>query len=182
MSSTRALEDLVIDAMYLNLLGGRFNQQSQTLSVDWVVGRDVHLETEPGSEPLADGIITLGSVKAQLETWCTTAKSLLDDVEGQINVAQRDSRLARDRHQVYIQHRNALYTTRLNEASGSHQQQHHRENAKENARGTGEEPHHSMVASSNPTKGATLTATDQAPSSTSPPAPSPGDMLPKGRK
>lgn len=39
--SVRDLEDLIIDAMYNNVLGGKLNQERGTLSVDWVIGRDV---------------------------------------------------------------------------------------------------------------------------------------------
>ena len=37
----RDLEDLIIDAMYNNVLGGKLNQERGTLSVDWVIGRDI---------------------------------------------------------------------------------------------------------------------------------------------
>ena len=37
----RDLEDLVIDAMYANIIGGKLNQERGILSVDWVIGRDV---------------------------------------------------------------------------------------------------------------------------------------------
>lgn len=49
VSSVRDLEDLIIDAMYNNVLGGKLNQESGTLSVDWVIGRDV-ARTGPSME------------------------------------------------------------------------------------------------------------------------------------
>lgn len=56
MTSTRELENLIIDAIYAGLLGGKMHQQEQTLHIDWVTGRDVR------QEQIAD-------VKLRLETW-----------------------------------------------------------------------------------------------------------------
>lgn len=40
-SAIRALEDVVIDAIYAGLLSGRLDQQKARFHVDWVIGRDV---------------------------------------------------------------------------------------------------------------------------------------------
>lgn len=41
MTSIRQLEDLIIEALYSDLLKARINQKRQVLEVDSVVGRDV---------------------------------------------------------------------------------------------------------------------------------------------
>jgi COP9 signalosome complex subunit 7 len=56
LSSIRDLEDLIIDAIYLNLIRGRLDQKEQRLEVEYTMGRD-----------LAPGRI--GEVLAALQDW-----------------------------------------------------------------------------------------------------------------
>jgi COP9 signalosome complex subunit 7 len=58
VSSVRDLEDLIIDAMYSSLLGGKLDQKEGVLSVDWVVGRDVNREDQ-----------SLTELQNKLESW-----------------------------------------------------------------------------------------------------------------
>lgn len=41
MPSIRALEDLIIDAIYLDILRGRLDQKAQQLEVEYTMGRDL---------------------------------------------------------------------------------------------------------------------------------------------
>lgn len=41
LNSVRALEDLVIEAIYAGLIQGRLDQRLQRLEVEWTLGRDV---------------------------------------------------------------------------------------------------------------------------------------------
>ena len=56
VSSVRELEDLVIDAMYAGLLGGRMDHQAGTLHVEWMAGRDI-----------SKGEVEI--LKSQLDNW-----------------------------------------------------------------------------------------------------------------
>lgn len=44
IESIRELEDLIIDAIYLNILRGKLDQKEQQLEVEYTMGRDL----EPG--------------------------------------------------------------------------------------------------------------------------------------
>jgi COP9 signalosome complex subunit 7 len=44
MSNIRELEDLIIDAIYLDILRGKLDQMEQQLEVEYTMGRDL----EPG--------------------------------------------------------------------------------------------------------------------------------------
>jgi COP9 signalosome complex subunit 7 len=55
----RALEDLIIDAIYAGIISGRMDQVNGRFSVDWVVGRDLDVG---GSE--------LRDLGMRLENWC----------------------------------------------------------------------------------------------------------------
>ena len=41
MPTIRELEDLIIDGIYLDLIGGKLDQKYQQLEVEYVLGRDV---------------------------------------------------------------------------------------------------------------------------------------------
>jgi COP9 signalosome complex subunit 7 len=56
--SVRALEDLIIDAIYAGIISGRMDQVNGRFSVDWVVGRDLDVG---GSE--------LRDLGMRLENW-----------------------------------------------------------------------------------------------------------------
>lgn len=68
MSSTRALEDLLIEAIYSDLLVGKINQKQQVLEVDSVVGRDVRpVSSSSGGAKSIEGMMAaLGDWYAQV--------------------------------------------------------------------------------------------------------------------
>lgn len=57
MPTVRELEDLVIDAIYMDMLRGKLDQKEEQLEVEYTMGRDL----EPGR---------LESVLAALKNWC----------------------------------------------------------------------------------------------------------------
>lgn len=79
LSSVRKLEDLIIEALYSDLLKARINQKRQVLEVDSVVGRDVKTPSSStvqiGPEKTVDGLIQslslwherVGSTLAELD-------------------------------------------------------------------------------------------------------------------
>jgi len=60
ISNVRELEDLIIDAIYLDLLKGKLDQKEEQLEVSYTMGRDL----EPGK---------LEQILAALKDWCVNA-------------------------------------------------------------------------------------------------------------
>jgi len=59
MPAIRELEDLIIDAIYLDILRGKLDQKEQQLEIEYTMGRDL----EPGK---------LEHVLAALQNWWVT--------------------------------------------------------------------------------------------------------------
>ncbi|KAI5455251.1 hypothetical protein NCC49_000067 [Naganishia albida] len=68
--SIRALEDLIIDAIYAGIISGRMDQVNERFSVDWVLGRDLSV----GGSELRD----LGK---RLDNWCEMTENLLSSLD-----------------------------------------------------------------------------------------------------
>ncbi|KAI0344046.1 hypothetical protein BDW22DRAFT_1355330 [Trametopsis cervina] len=74
VSTIRELEDLIIDAIYLEVIRGKLDQKEQQFKVEYTMGRDL----EPGK---------VESILAALQNWATTTSSVLatlDEKLGQI--------------------------------------------------------------------------------------------------
>ena len=63
MPNVRELEDLIIDAIYLDILRGKLDQKEVQLEVEYTMGRDL----EPGK---------LEQVLFALQSWCVARLSL----------------------------------------------------------------------------------------------------------
>lgn len=57
MTNVRELEDLIIDAIYLDILRGKLDQKEEQLEVEYTMGRDL----EPGK---------LEDLLSALKDWC----------------------------------------------------------------------------------------------------------------
>ncbi|KAJ8518933.1 hypothetical protein ONZ45_g4064 [Pleurotus djamor] len=76
MPSVRELEDLIIDAIYLDILRGKLDQKEEQLEVEYTMGRDL----EPGK---------LESVLAALQDWHATTAAVLTTLDEKIaDIAQ----------------------------------------------------------------------------------------------
>jgi COP9 signalosome complex subunit 7 len=67
MPSIRELEDLIIDAIYLDILRGKLDQKEQQLEVEYTMGRDL----EPGKiesilTALNDWFVSIASMDTEL--------------------------------------------------------------------------------------------------------------------
>lgn len=62
MPTIRDLEDLIIDAIYLDILRGKLDQKEQQLEIEYTMGRDL----EPGK---------IEDVLATLKNWCVFTSS-----------------------------------------------------------------------------------------------------------
>jgi len=76
VDNVRDLEDLIIEAIYSNVVSGELDQHSDYLEVDWTVGRDV------GSNDIDNMIDTL-------QQWCDSCESVLSTVQARIVDANR---------------------------------------------------------------------------------------------
>jgi len=86
VSSVRELEDLIIDAIYLDLLRGKLDQKEEQLEVSYTMGRDL----EPGK---------LEQVLAALNDWAATTSSVLATLDDKINTIAADVAAAKAKEQ-----------------------------------------------------------------------------------
>ncbi|KAJ3506258.1 hypothetical protein NLJ89_g6970 [Agrocybe chaxingu] len=93
ISSVRELEDLIIDAIYLDLLQGKLDQKEEQLEVTYTAGRDL----EPGK---------LEQVLAALKGWATTTSAVLTTLDAKINSIAADTaaqKLNQQEHERILQ-------------------------------------------------------------------------------
>lgn len=76
VNNVRDLEDLIIEAIYSNVVTGELNQESDYLEVDWTVGRDV-------------GPSEIDSMIDTLQQWCDSCENVLSTVQARIVDANR---------------------------------------------------------------------------------------------
>ncbi|XP_054286834.1 COP9 signalosome complex subunit 7b-like [Macrosteles quadrilineatus] len=81
MRNVRDLEDLIIEAIYADVIHGKLDQKNKQLEVDYALGRDTQANT-------------LGCVVATLQEWCDSCEAVLRCVETQINRANTDKNRA----------------------------------------------------------------------------------------
>ncbi|KIJ45181.1 hypothetical protein M422DRAFT_207455 [Sphaerobolus stellatus SS14] len=77
LPSIRALEDVIIDAMYQDIIHGKLDQKQQHFQVEWVMGRDL----APGD---------LQGLLKGLQSWSNTTASLLTQLDTSIASVQSD--------------------------------------------------------------------------------------------
>ncbi|KIY52062.1 hypothetical protein FISHEDRAFT_56288 [Fistulina hepatica ATCC 64428] len=86
MPNVRELEDLIIDAIYLDLLRGKLDQNESQLEVEYIMGRDL----APGS---------LESVLTALQDWASVTTSVLATLDDKIAQVARDAAATRAQRQ-----------------------------------------------------------------------------------
>jgi len=93
ISNVRELEDLIIDAIYLDLLHGKLDQKEEQLEVTYTMGRDL----EPGK---------LEQILAALEDWASMTSAVLANLDGKINSIAADTaatKLNQQEHERILQ-------------------------------------------------------------------------------
>merc|ERR1719354_242863 len=70
ISNQEQLEDIIITAIYQNVIEGRINQQSSGLEIHWCMGRDV-----TNSD--------MNYVLSSLQTWCSNCEKLMKNIAKQ---------------------------------------------------------------------------------------------------
>jgi len=74
ISNVRELEDLIIDSIYANLIGGKLDQKSKHLEVDFTIGRDLR----PNQ---------IDAMLGTLSNWCSEAERLTKIMEDRMKIA-----------------------------------------------------------------------------------------------
>ncbi|KAG7448001.1 uncharacterized protein BT62DRAFT_890931 [Guyanagaster necrorhizus] len=88
MPTVRELEDLIIDAIYLDILRGKLDQKEGQLEVEYTMGRDL----EPGK---------LESVLAALRDWASATSSVLSTLDSKIAQISSETTAAKKRQDEY---------------------------------------------------------------------------------
>ncbi|KAG5636927.1 hypothetical protein H0H81_006360 [Sphagnurus paluster] len=86
MPTIRELEDLIIDAIYLDILRGKLDEKEQQLEVEYTMGRDL----EPGK---------LEELLAALQNWAETTTAVLGTLEAKIQQISRETTAAKQMEQ-----------------------------------------------------------------------------------
>ncbi|XP_071543521.1 COP9 signalosome complex subunit 7b isoform X3 [Panulirus ornatus] len=92
LTSTRELEDLIIEAMYTgkDIIHGKLDQKNGILELDHAIGRDIKSEDLP-------------NIVATLQSWCDTCDTMLSNIDQLITRANSDK-------EKHLKHRNSLET------------------------------------------------------------------------
>ncbi|KAF8642862.1 hypothetical protein AX16_009368 [Volvariella volvacea WC 439] len=93
MANVRELEDLIIDAIYLDILRGKLDQKEGQLEIEYTMGRDL----EPGR---------LESVLAALTDWATMTANVLATLDEKIAAISSETaaqKLAQQEHEKALQ-------------------------------------------------------------------------------
>lgn len=77
IKNVRDLEDLIIEAIYADIIHGKLDLKNSQLEVDYAIGRDIQPED-------------LGSIISTLQEWCDSCEIVLSCVETQINRANAE--------------------------------------------------------------------------------------------
>ncbi|KAJ6602326.1 hypothetical protein B0H10DRAFT_2080243 [Mycena sp. CBHHK59/15] len=88
MPTVRELEDLIIDAIYLDILRGRLDQKEAQLEVEYTMGRDL----APGS---------IDAVLAALREWASTTSAVLQTLDTKLAAVAADSARRRAGHAAH---------------------------------------------------------------------------------
>ncbi|CAI5796964.1 COP9 signalosome complex subunit 7a, partial [Podarcis lilfordi] len=76
LKNVRQLEDLVIEAVYADVLRGSLDQRNQRLEVDYSIGRDIRREE-------------LSAITRTLQEWCQGCEVVLSSIEEQVSRANQ---------------------------------------------------------------------------------------------
>ncbi|XP_023020337.1 COP9 signalosome subunit 7 [Leptinotarsa decemlineata] len=84
IKNVRDLEDLIIEAIYADIIHGKLDQKNSQLEVDYAIGRDIR----------ADDINVILNC---LQDWCSSCEGVLSCVESQIHRANAEKTRAMQR-------------------------------------------------------------------------------------
>ncbi|XP_038642112.1 COP9 signalosome complex subunit 7a-like [Scyliorhinus canicula] len=76
LKNLRELEDLIIEAIYADVVQGKLDQRNQLLEVDYSIGRDIRPQD-------------ISSMARTLQEWCSSCEAVLIGIEDQIGRADQ---------------------------------------------------------------------------------------------
>ncbi|XP_056642625.1 COP9 signalosome complex subunit 7a [Diorhabda carinulata] len=77
IKNVRDLEDLIIEAIYADIIHGKLDQKNSQLEVDYAIGRDIRAED-------------INIISNCLQDWCSACEGVLSCVENQIRRANSE--------------------------------------------------------------------------------------------
>lgn len=77
IKNVRDLEDIIIEAIYANIINGKLDQKNKQLEIDYAIGRDIR-----------QGDVT--QIVGTLQEWCDSCETVLKCIEEQINWANKE--------------------------------------------------------------------------------------------
>lgn len=77
ISNVRDLEDLIIEAIYADIIHGKLDQKNSQLEVDYAIGRDIREED-------------VKDIAGTLQEWCDSCETVLTVIEEQIRTANAE--------------------------------------------------------------------------------------------
>lgn len=81
IANVRDLEDLIIEAIYADIIHGKLDQKNSQLEVDYAIGRDIRVED-------------INVIVNCLKDWCAACEGVLGCVETQITRANDEKKKA----------------------------------------------------------------------------------------
>ncbi|CAG0895124.1 unnamed protein product [Darwinula stevensoni] len=90
MKNLRELEDVIIEAIYADVINGKLDQRNHQLEIHRAIGRDIRPED-------------IKEIASTLQDWCETCENMLYNVDSMISMANQE----REKH---IKHRNFVET------------------------------------------------------------------------
>nr|KAF6353081.1 COP9 signalosome subunit 7B [Pipistrellus kuhlii] len=92
MRNLRELEDLIIEAVYTDIIQGKLDQRNQLLEVDFCIGRDIRKKD-------------INNIVKTLHEWCAGCEAVLLGIEQQVLRAnQYKENHSRTQQQVEAEH------------------------------------------------------------------------------
>ncbi|KAL0277163.1 UNVERIFIED_CONTAM: hypothetical protein PYX00_004534 [Menopon gallinae] len=77
VNNVRDLEDLIIEAVYSDIIQGKLDQKNSQLEVDYAIGRDIRPED-------------IGAIVNTLQEWCDSCEAVLACIETQVIKANNE--------------------------------------------------------------------------------------------
>ncbi|KFV59057.1 COP9 signalosome complex subunit 7a, partial [Gavia stellata] len=123
LKNVRQLEDLVIEAVYADVLRGSLDQRNQRLEVDYSIGRDIRREE-------------LSTITRTLQEWCQGCEVVLSGIEEQVSRANQHKEQQLALKQVANLKKTIKVTTAAAAAATSQDPEQHLTELREPAPGT----------------------------------------------
>lgn len=99
IKNVRDLEDLIIEAIYADIIHGKLDQRNSQLEVDYAIGRDIQWND-------------IGNISATLREWCDSCETVLSCIEKQIERANLE-KARRTKHKETIEQEVQMLKTSL---------------------------------------------------------------------